>query len=337
MTPHLALAASAFIALVLTAASGFVLVPLLRRLHYGQPIRTDGPAWHAKKQGTPTMGGIMFMLGVLVAVGAAFALLAAQFPEVIGPDWQLANRRVMIALGFAFVNGMIGFADDFLKVTRQRNRGLSAKAKLFLQMLAATGFLVLLQRCDTLTTWVQLPWIGVVELGWLFYPLAYLLIVGMVNAVNLTDGLDGLASSVTFVVMLGMMVICSLLAWYGLGLLAAAVAGGCAGFLLWNFHPARVFMGDTGSMFLGGAVTALAFCMNRPELLLIVGIVYILEAASVVIQVVFFKLTHGRRLFKMTPLHHHFELCGWHEVPIVALFTAVAVLGTGLGVWYMLG
>ena len=130
MTPRFALAASAFIALVLTAASGFALVPLLRRLHYGQPIRTDGPAWHAKKQGTPTMGGIMFMLGVLVAVGAAFALLAAQLPEILGPDWQLANRRVMIALGFAFVNGMIGFADDFLKVTRQRNRGLSAKAKL---------------------------------------------------------------------------------------------------------------------------------------------------------------------------------------------------------------
>lgn len=337
MTPRFALAASAFIALVLTAASGFALVPLLRRLHYGQPIRTDGPAWHAKKQGTPTMGGIMFMLGVLVAVGAAFALLAAQLPEILGPDWQLANRRAMIALGFAFVNGMIGFADDFLKVTRQRNRGLSAKAKLLLQVLAATGFLVLLQRCDTLTTWMQLPWVGVVELGWLFYPLAYLLIAGMVNAANLTDGLDGLASSVTFVVMLGMMTICSLLTWYSLGLLAAAVAGGCAGFLLWNFHPARVFMGDTGSMFLGGAVTALAFCMNRPELLLMVGIVYILEAASVVIQVVFFKLTHGRRLFKMTPLHHHFELCGWGEVPIVALFTVVAALGTGLGVWYMLG
>lgn len=337
MTPRFALAASAFIALVLTAASGFALVPLLRRLHYGQPIRTDGPAWHAKKQGTPTMGGIMFVLGVVVAVGASFALLATQLPEILGPDWQLANRRMMIALGFAFVNGMIGFADDFLKVTRQRNQGLSAKAKLILQVLAATGFLVLLQRCDTLTTWVQLPWIGVVELGWLFYPLAYLLIVGMVNAVNLTDGLDGLASSVTFVVMLGMMAACSLLTWYGLGLLAAAVAGGCAGFLLWNFHPARVFMGDTGSMFLGGAVTALAFCMNRPELLLMVGIVYILEALSVMIQVVFFKLTHGRRLFKMTPLHHHFELCGWGEVPIVALFTAVAALGTGLGVWYMLG
>lgn len=337
MTPRFALAASAFIALVLTAASGFALVPLLRRLHYGQPIRTDGPAWHAKKQGTPTMGGIMFVLGVVVAVGASFALLATQLPEILGPDWQLANRRMMIALGFAFVNGMIGFADDFLKVTRQRNQGLSAKAKLILQVLAATGFLVLLQRYDTLTTWVQLPWVGVVELGWLFYPLAYLLIVGMVNAVNLTDGLDGLASSVTFVVMLGMMAACSLLTWYGLGLLAAAVAGGCAGFLLWNFHPARVFMGDTGSMFLGGAVTALAFCMNRPELLLMVGIVYILEALSVMIQVVFFKLTHGRRLFKMTPLHHHFELCGWGEVPIVALFTAVAALGTGLGVWYMLG
>ncbi len=337
MTPNFALAASAFIALVLTAASGFVLVPLLRRLHYGQPIRTDGPAWHANKQGTPTMGGIMFVLGVLVAVGAAFALLAAQFPEILGPDWSLSNRRVMLALGFAFVNGMIGFADDFLKVTRQRNQGLSAKTKLLLQMLAATGFLVLLQCYNTLTTWVQLPWVGVVELGWLFYPLAYLLIVGMVNAVNLTDGIDGLASSVTFVVMLGMMAICSLLTWYGLGLLAAAVAGGCAGFLLWNFHPARVFMGDTGSMFLGGAVTALAFCMNRPELLVMVGIVYILEAASVMLQVIFFKLTHGRRLFKMTPLHHHFELCGWHEVPIVALFTAVAALGTGLGMWYMLG
>ena len=337
MTPNFALAASAFIALVLTAASGFVLVPLLRRLHYGQPIRTDGPAWHANKQGTPTMGGIMFVLGVLVAVGAAFSLLAAQFPEILGPDWSLSNRRVMLALGFAFVNGMIGFADDFLKVTRQRNQGLSAKTKLLLQMLAATGFLVLLQCYNTLTTWVQLPWVGVVELGWLFYPLAYLLIVGMVNAVNLTDGIDGLASSVTFVVMLGMMAICSLLTWYGLGLLAAAVAGGCAGFLLWNFHPARVFMGDTGSMFLGGAVTALAFCMNRPELLVMVGIVYILEAASVMLQVIFFKLTHGRRLFKMTPLHHHFELCGWHEVPIVALFTAVAALGTGLGMWYMLG
>ena len=176
---------------------------------------------------------------------------------------------------------------------------------------------------------------GFVDLGILFYPIAFLLIIFMVNAVNLTDGIDGLASSVTFVVMLAYVIAAGVLNYFHLAVYAAAVAGGCAGFLLWNFHPAKVFMGDTGSMYLGGAVTALAFCMSRPELLLFFGFIYICEAGSVVIQVSYFKATHGKRIFKMTPIHHSFEMDGWSEEKIVASFSLVAAAAAALGLVFI--
>ena len=178
---------------------------------------------------------------------------------------------------------------------------------------------------------MTLPLLGAVDFGWFFYVLSFLLIIGMVNAVNLTDGIDGLASSVTFVVMMGFMFIASLLGNTTMALFAAAVAGGCAGFLAWNFSPAKTFMGDTGSMFLGGAVVAVAYGIGRPELLLFMGVIYLIEAFSVMLQVTYFKLTHGKRIFKMSPIHHHFEMCGWSEVKIVSVFSFITLVGVVLG------
>lgn len=333
--PRFALLAAAFLSLLITALSGFVVIPFLRRLHYGQTIKEIGPTWHSKKNGTPTMGGMTFILGSTLGIGLAFAALAFYQPEVLSSSWQQGNRSVAIALGFAFASGAIGFIDDYIKVVKKRNLGLSARAKIVLQLATTTLFLIALYYNGMLSTVVQLPFFGLVDFGWTFYPLSYLLIVGMVNAVNLTDGLDGLASSVTFVVMLGFLIIASLLNWYGLSLYAAALAGGCVGFLFWNFYPAKTFMGDTGSMFLGGAVTALAFCMGRPELLFFLGFVYICEAASVVIQVTYFKLTHGKRIFKMSPIHHHFEMCGWGEVKIDFAFSFAALVAVVLGLVYV--
>ena len=197
------------------------------------------------------------------------------------------------------------------------------------------AFLISLQFNGTLTTFVNLPIFGAVDFGFFYYPISFILIIGMVNAVNLTDGLDGLASSITFIVMLGFMFVAGLLGYTTIALFAAAIAGGVAGFLAWNFYPAKVFMGDTGSMFLGGAVVAAAYCMGRPELLLLLGFVYLCEAASVMLQVTYFKLTHGKRIFKMSPIHHHFEMCGWSEIKIVATFSFVAFVFVVLGCIYV--
>ena len=197
------------------------------------------------------------------------------------------------------------------------------------------AILELINKNGSISTLVRLPIFGTVEFGFLFYPLSMLLIIFMVNAVNLTDGIDGLASSVTFVVMLGFLVVASLMGYYHLSIYAAALAGALAGFLVWNFYPAKTFMGDTGSMFLGGAVVGMAYCMGWPELLLFMGAVYIWEAGSVVIQVTYFKITHGKRIFKMTPIHHSFEKSGWSEVKIVSVFSLVALAFVAMGFVYI--
>ena len=221
--------------------------------------------------------------------------------------------------------------DDYIKVVKKRNLGLRARAKIVAQVLITAAFLCALTLNGTLTTYVTLPVLGTVDFGYAFYPVSFLLIIGMVNAVNLTDGIDGLSSSVTFVVMLGFLFVASFLGNTAVALFAAAIAGGCAGFLSWNFYPAKTFMGDTGSMFLGGAVVAAAYGLRRPELLIFFGVVYLAEAGSVMLQVAYFKLTHGRRIFKMSPIHHHFELSGWNEVKIVYVFSFVALTGVVLG------
>ena len=232
---------------------------------------------------------------------------------------------IFAGIGLALANGLIGFFDDYTKVVKKRNLGLTAVQKLVLQFAAAAVYLAVLgfSGCGTATI---IPFVGEVDLGFFYYIISAVVIVGVVNAVNLTDGIDGLDGSITFFAAVTFMLIGSATYKLGLTALSAAVAGGCLGFLVWNFHPAKVFMGDTGSLFLGGIVCALAFATGMPILLLPIGIVYLCEMFSVILQVSYFKLTHGKRLFKMTPIHHHFEMCGWSEVKIVGVFSLVTAI-----------
>lgn len=314
-----------------SAVSGVFLIPFLKRLHFGQTINKIGPTWHNKKQGTPTMGGLCFILGTTIAVGIAFVLLLHSGPEyTTGPE----SRALFIAMFSAFGFGAIGFIDDFIKVVCKRNLGLRPWQKIVGQLAVTTVMLAALQINGTLTTYITLPFFGFVNLGIFFYPLSYILIIGIVNAVNLTDGIDGLCSCITFISMLGFLTLSSLLGHFDLSLMAAALAGALAGFLIWNFYPAKTFMGDTGSMFLGGAVAGLAYAMGRPELIFFLGAVYIWEELTVVIQVTYFKITHGKRIFKMTPIHHAFEMRGWSEVKIDAGFSLLEAAAVLLGLLF---
>lgn len=331
---------AAILAMAFTGLLGVPGVPILRRAHLAQPLKGIGPTWHSGKKGTPTLGGLMFWVGI--GAGFVVAYLMADAPLSANGytgGWRMAGTL----LGCAFAFGLIGLADDTLKLARHSNAGLSAPAKLALQVLVTAVFLAQLSLNGTLSTLVELPGAGWVNLGVWYYILSFFLIVGMVNAVNLSDGVDGLCAGVTFVASLTFLILSMLLLElktpgdrFVVALFAAAVAGGCVGFLFWNFHPAKVFMGDTGSMFLGGALVAMAYGLGHPELLIPVGIVYLWEAATVILQVICFKLTHGRRLFKMTPIHHSFEMSGWNEGSIVAFFCGVGVLGSLLAIlWVM--
>ena len=320
-----------FIALLVTVVSAFLitsvigmwLIPFLRRLHFGQTILDIGPAWHKSKQGTPTMGGIMFIAGITIAILAGW--LTLELSEQGVADASAAGSfylwgGLLMALAF----GLIGFLDDYISVVKKQNLGLKAGQKSLAQLLVAVVYLAA-QQIFAPTTSFWLPFIGDLDIGIFYYPLMLFIIVGTVNAVNLTDGIDGLDASVTMVAAMGFMVIASIAGFSQMNLLAAALAGGCLGFLVWNFHPAKVFMGDTGSLFLGGMVVALAFGLRRPVLLVFIGIVYVVETLSDIIQIGSVKLT-GKRVFKMAPIHHHFEMCGWSEVKICAVFSLVTLL-----------
>ena len=300
-------------AFAVTAVVVPVLIPYLRRLKFGQQILEDGPKWHEKKSGTPTMGGISFIIGVSVAMAAA---VAASF------DMKLL---VMAAVSFGF--GVIGFIDDYIKVVKKRNLGLTAAQKFFMQAILAAAYVLILQKTGELSSEIIIPFTGI-ELNmpwWLYIPFILIVVTATVNAVNLTDGLDGLASSITVIVALFFAAAARLAGEADSSYFALAVCGGCAGFLLYNRYPAKVFMGDTGSLYLGGAVSMLAVGLKMPLVLIIAGFVYLFEALSVIIQVTSFKLT-GKRVFKMSPIHHHFEMCGWNERRIVAVFSAVTIL-----------
>lgn len=319
---------AAVIGFAVAAASGFIAVPYLRKLHFGQTILEIGPKWHSSKQGTPTMGGVMIVVGTVIALAASlcFSLLTHEgFADEAKSAFEVT--QLFAALGLALFNGLIGFADDYIKVVKKRNLGLTARQKTFLQLLVAAGYLATLALCGMDTTW--LPFLGSVSItsgfGLIFWPIALFFIYGFVNAVNLTDGLDGLASSVTMIVLCVFMLISGLTGHSGVNALAASGAGACLGFLMWNAHPAKVFMGDTGSLFLGGLVVGVSFASGRPILLILAGIVYLCEAFSVILQVAYYKITK-KRLFKMSPIHHHFELCGYSEERIVLLFSSVAVI-----------
>ena len=324
-TPVIAAAA----AFAVTALLGYIVIPYLRKLHFGQTILEIGPKWHKDKQGTPTMGGFMIIAGVLLSLCIAYAYSAAaggRFALEMHDGYRLSVFLAGILM--ALLMAAIGFMDDYIKVVKKRNLGLTARQKTFLQLLVSAVYLATLCISGMKTT--TIPFVGDVDItrgaGLLFWPVALMFIYGFTNAVNLTDGIDGLASAVTLVVACAFMLASGFLYQFGINALSAALAGACCGFIVWNAKPAKVFMGDTGSMFLGGMVVAISFGTERPVLLLLAGITYFAEALSDILQVAHYKRTK-KRLFKMAPLHHHFEMCGWSEQKIVLVFSSVAALG----------
>lgn len=323
---------SVAVAFLITAASGFWLIPILRKLKFGQTILEIGPKWHKSKQGTPTMGGLMMIFGVVLAIVSGYMLL--KFTSGIGrrPDSEILKARMLYGLMLAIGLGLIGFVDDYLKITRRQNEGLSEKQKLMLQVLMGCAYLLLLYISGTRSTSLYIPFIGYWDIGIFYYPFALFAIIALANAVNFTDGLDGLLSSVSFMVAIGYMFVTAMLSMWEMSVMASALAGGCLGFLMWNFYPAKVFMGDTGSLFISGIVISLAFGTGMPLLVVLIGIIYVIEAGSVLLQRLYFKATHGKRIFKMSPIHHHYEMSGYSEVQITVAFTLVTAVGCGLGV-----
>lgn len=313
-----------FIALFVTLAFGYFYLPWLRKIKAGQQILDIGPNWHKTKAGTPTMGGVMFIAALAAAV------LTAGFSYIV--EGELGAVYVLV---FSLFYGAIGFLDDYEKLRKKQNLGLSAKAKFMLQLAAAIALLFLLRLEGYLTPNLYIPFFNVTwpMPEWLYFVFAAFVIVGTVNAVNLTDGIDGLATGVTIPVFIFYTVIC--VAWgvqfRSLAVFSIALVGGLVGFLFFNFNPAKCFMGDTGSLFLGGAVCGMAFALDMPLILVTLGIIYIIETLSDIIQVSYFKLSHGKRVFKMAPFHHHLEMGGWlghkwKEKEIFALFTAISAI-----------
>lgn len=299
---------------VLSGLLGLLLLPMLRALKAGQSIREIGPTWHNYKAGTPMMGGLMFIF-------ASILCLLMSIPS-------MQDHSVFFVLALALSFGFIGFLDDFTKIRFHRNLGLTSLQKAMLQMAVSAIFLYVMYRTGAMNTHLYIPFFNI---SFDLHPIVYIffamfVMVGCVNSVNLTDGVDGLSSSVTLPVMVFFTAAAVALKRFDLALLPASLVGGLIAYLFFNWHPAKVFMGDTGSLFLGGVVCALAFALEMPLILILVGFVYICETLSVILQVSYFKATHGKRLFKMSPIHHHFEMCGWKEEKIVLSFAAVSAL-----------
>ena len=305
---------TAAVACVLTGGIGFLLLPVLRALKAGQSIREIGPTWHNNKAGTPMMGGLMFIFGAII-------LLVAN-------AFFMEEHTVFFVLALALCFGFVGFLDDFTKIKFKRNLGLTSIQKALLQMAVSALFLYAMWKSGSMSTDLYIPF---VDVSFELHPIVYIffamfVMVGCVNAVNLTDGVDGLCASVTVPVMVFFTAAAIGMERFDLALMPAALVGGLIAYLFFNWYPAKVFMGDTGSLFLGGAVCALAFALEMPLVLILVGFVYICETLSVILQVGYFKLTHGKRLFKMSPIHHHFEMCGWKEVKICLVFSGISTL-----------
>ena len=326
---------TALLSFAIAGISGKWLVPFLHRIKFGQPIKTeDGPQWHAKKQGTPTMGGFMFIIStVLMAIGGYWAYRIRYGLDTTAQETHNAFYRLLSVIIFSLLFGLIGFIDDYTKVARKNNDGLSPLQKIVLQTLFGLGFLFMIYKFGDGKTTIDLGFWESPSLGIFYYILMIPVIIYLTNAVNLTDGVDGLCGSVTFVVMLLFTVCCAFLRENALSCFTMALAGGCLGFLIWNLNPAKCFMGDTGSMFLGAAVTGVGLVLHKHLLLLLIALVYIIEALSVMIQVSYFKITkklrsdhQGQRIFKMTPIHHHFEMSGYSEYKIVITFSIAAIL-----------
>lgn len=299
------------IAFAISAVLGPITIPFLRKLKFGQQVREDGPSSHLKKSGTPTMGGVM-ILGAVIVTSLFFV---RRYHEII--------PVLFVTVGF----GLVGFLDDFIKIVRKHSEGLNPKQKLALQLVISLVFCIYAMRSPNIGTDIILPFTGgkIWHMGWLYVPFCILVMLGTDNGVNFSDGLDGLCSSITVLVATFFTVV-ALGMQSGIAPVTAAVAGSLMGFLLFNVYPAKVFMGDTGSLALGGFVASAALMLRMPLYILIVGLIYCVEVISVILQVLYFKKTGGKRLFRMAPIHHHFELGGWSETRVVAVFSIVTAI-----------
>jgi len=311
MNIYIAVAIPVIIAFALSVALGPVIIPFLRKLKFGQTVRDDGPQSHLKKNGTPTMGGIIFLISVILTS----CIYVKDYPQII--------PVLFVTVGF----GVIGFLDDYIKIVLKRSEGLTPSQKMFGQIIVTGVFAVYMYKFSGISMEMIVPFFPNVtlDLGFLTIPVMFLAIIGTVNGVNFTDGLDGLATSVTIMVAVFFGVV-ALGVTSGVWPIACAVIGALLGFLLFNVHPASVFMGDTGSLALGGFVASIAYMLQMPIFILIVGLIYWIEILSVIIQVGYFKISHGKRIFRMAPIHHHFELGGWSETKVVAVFTIVTAM-----------
>ena len=332
----------AVIAFGISFGLGYVIIPFLHKLKFGQTILDIGPKWHKNKQGTPTMGGILFILGTVIAfvvmviivqilggdlIGSVITSadsdnLVNEISEVAKSNYIKVIGGLIMALGFAF----IGFLDDYIKVVKKRNLGLTILQKTILRVVLMVGYLLVLYINDP-TGAMLIPFVGIVETKVFFWLIGFAVIYATTNAVNFTDGIDGLCGSVTLTAAISFIAIAALHNRLGVSLLASCLVGALIGYLIWNWHPAKVMMGDLGSMFLGGLIVAFSYAVDCPFIILLTGIIYVAEFGSDIIQIGYFKLTHGKRIFKMAPIHHHFEMCGWKEVKIVKIFSAINLLG----------
>lgn len=288
-----------------------VIIPVLHKMKFGQPIREEGPKSHMKKQGTPTMGGVMILISLIIA--SLFFV------------W--GNTDAVVVLAITVCYGIVGFIDDYIKVVKKHNEGLTPIQKIIFQLVVTVLFYLYIRMRD-MGTDIYIPFTNgfTIDLGILYVPFLFFVMVGTVNSVNLTDGLDGLASGVTVLVSVFFLFIANASGHYDLVPICGAVTGSLLGFLVFNSHPARVFMGDTGSLALGGFVASVAVITKMPVILVIVGLIYVCESLSVIIQVAYFKATHGKRIFKMAPIHHHFELSGMPGIKVVQLFWIVTAV-----------
>lgn len=309
------LVAAAGLSFAICFVLGLILIPLLRRLKFGQNIRRDGPQSHLKKTGTPTMGGIMILLAISISY------------------WIFSSKSItsylvlLLTIGY----GLVGFLDDFIKTVKKRSLGLSAKQKIFCQIILALALVFLSMSFLGIDTEVFIPFINrTLDLGWFYLPFVIIVALGSSNAVNLTDGLDGLAAGITMLVSLGYTIALIVLGYFELALFCSVVSGACLAFIWYNSNPAQIFMGDTGSLALGGALAVVAILSKTEFLLFVLGGVYVIETLSVIIQVVSFRLT-GKRVFKMSPIHHHFELSGWAEPKVVIRFYIITIIFVVIG------
>jgi len=301
---------SLFLSFILVAALAPVMIPFLLRLKVGQTVRDDGPESHLKKNGTPTMGGLIILIGFL----GGSVIFCTRYANTI--------PIILMTLGF----GIIGFLDDYIKVVLKRSMGLRAWQKMALQIVVTAVFAIYMTRISGIDLTIRVPFTGgyMLDFGWFSYVILFIAVLGTVNGANFTDGVDGLASSVTVVIAVYFAII-AIIENMGLEPTSLSIIGALLGFLVYNCYPAKVFMGDTGSLALGGYVIATAYMLNMPLYVIIVAVIYMVEVLSVMLQVGYFKLTHGKRIFRMAPIHHHFELGGWSEVKVVTVFTIVTI------------